>query len=82
LSAAVKKGKLVAWENLVEDPPPFMDKNISFLKTHLAGSGHQEKGNTGRRDPDLRRSRSSKTLQQWTCCSKTLLLYIPLSLPP
>ena len=54
---------IVTWKTLVEDsPPPPMDKSFSSPKTHLMGSGNQEKGN-GRRDLDLRRSRSSKTLQ-------------------
>jgi hypothetical protein len=35
-----------------------------------------------RRDPGLRRSQSIKTLQQWTCCSKNILLHLSLTLPP
>ena len=38
---------IVTWKNLVEDSPPPMDKSLSFPKTHLIGSGHQEKGNMG-----------------------------------
>jgi hypothetical protein len=35
---------LVTWENLVEDSLTYtMDKSLSFRKTHLTGSGHQEK---------------------------------------
>jgi hypothetical protein len=38
---------IVTWKNLVEGSPTPMDKSLSFPKTYLSGSGHQEKGSTG-----------------------------------
>jgi hypothetical protein len=39
---------IITWKNLVDSPPsPFMDKSISFPKTHLTASGCQEKENMG-----------------------------------
>jgi hypothetical protein len=35
------------WKNLVEDVFSVIDKSIPFPKTHLTGSGCQEKGNMG-----------------------------------
>lgn len=60
---------------------PSIEKSISFPKTHLEVLAARKK-ETQKEGSGPYRSRSSKTLQQQTCCSKTLLLYISLPLPP